>query len=182
MAAEGRPDQNPTGRDLRPYFACCSEERRVRGLHDWCSLAHAGLHPARRRSRHLRRKTTPASPLEHRGRLRTSSDGSSVRAGAASRTGREPLRSQRHLFLKTIESLTLYRGDCLVAGPLLPPGRPLMFEGSCSCTERFCWLDPTVPFCAAGPFLLPAEPLMPAPEFCALGAVAGFVPAAAVFG
>src|SRR5438270_10476447 len=47
-----------------------------------------------------------------------------------------------------------------------------MFEGSCSCTDMFCELEPTVPVCAGGPFLLPGAPAIPAPEFCALGDVA----------
>jgi hypothetical protein len=32
-------------------------------------------------------------------------------------------------------------------------------------------LEPTVPDLTAGPLLLPGWPLIPAPEFCALGAV-----------
>lgn len=50
-----------------------------------------------------------------------------------------------------------------------------MFEVSCCWTVGFCWfsveLEPTVsPGFAAGPFLFPGWPAMPAPEFCALGA------------
>src|SRR3954471_6857619 len=55
-------------------------------------------------------------------------------------------------------------------GPLLFPGSPFTFAGSCSCTERFCEAEPTVP-CCEGPFLPPGAPLIPAPEFWALGAV-----------
>ena len=55
-------------------------------------------------------------------------------------------------------------------GPLLFPGSPFTFAGSCSCTERFCDAEPTVP-CCEGPFLPPGAPLIPAPEFWALGAV-----------
>src|ERR1700710_353238 len=60
----------------------------------------------------------------------------------------------------------------LAGGPLLFPGNPFTFAESCSWTDVFCELDPTVPSRADGPFLLPGAPLMPAPEFCALGAVA----------
>src|SRR5450432_1792843 len=55
----------------------------------------------------------------------------------------------------------------LAGGPLLFPGMPCTFAGSWSWVE-LPWLDPTVPCRAAGPFLLPGAPLMPAPEFFAL--------------
>src|ERR1700761_4484849 len=64
----------------------------------------------------------------------------------------------------------------LAAGPLLPPGRPLMLAGSCALTSGFCrsivLLEPTVASLAGGPFLLPGAPCIPAPEFCALGGAA----------
>jgi len=65
----------------------------------------------------------------------------------------------------------------LAGGPLLLPGRPLMFDVSCCCTAGFCWFepDPTVsPGFAAGPFLLPGWPATPAPEFCVLDALLTF--------
>lgn len=48
----------------------------------------------------------------------------------------------------------------LAGGPLLLPGRPLMFEVSCSCPVGFCWFDvepePTLSRgFAAGPLLFP---------------------------
>lgn len=73
------------------------------------------------------------------------------------------------------------RSGCLAAGPLLFPGRPLMFEVSCCWMVEFDCLsveEPTVPpGLAAGPFLLPGCPAIPAPELCALGAAetSGFV-------
>lgn len=65
------------------------------------------------------------------------------------------------------------RSGCLAAGPLLLPGRPLMFEVSCCWTVGFCWVceDPTVsPGLAAGPFLFPGWPAIPDPELWELGA------------
>ena len=64
---------------------------------------------------------------------------------------------------------------CLAGGPLLFPGRPFMFDGSCCRTVGFSWLsvelEPTVPGLTAGPLLFPGIPGIHAPEFCALGAV-----------
>lgn len=63
---------------------------------------------------------------------------------------------------------------CLTAGPLLFPGNPLMFDGSCCEVVEFCWLldEPTVsPGLTAGPFLFPGWPAIPAPELWALGAL-----------
>jgi hypothetical protein len=61
-------------------------------------------------------------------------------------------------------------------GPLLFPGFPWIFEVSCCWTVGFCGFAlvpaPTVlPRGAAGPLLPPGWPGMPAPEFCALGAL-----------
>lgn len=68
------------------------------------------------------------------------------------------------------------RSDCLAGGPLLLPGRPFMFDVSCVWFAGFCWFapaaEPTVsPGLAAGPFLFPGWPAIPAPEFCASGVV-----------
>jgi hypothetical protein len=81
------------------------------------------------------------------------------------------------------------RSDCLAGGPLLLPGRPFMFDVSCVWSDGFCWFapaaEPTVsPGLAAGPFLFPGWPAIPAPEFGALGAVEtpGFVVCASAAG
>ena len=50
------------------------------------------------------------------------------------------------------------------------PGHPFMFEEFRSLTDKLPELEPTVPCWAAGPFLLPGAPAIPAPEFCELGA------------
>jgi hypothetical protein len=67
----------------------------------------------------------------------------------------------------------------VTAGPLLLPGLPgILLVSCCEEVELFgCELTRSCPDLAAGPFLLPGWPAIPAPEFCALGAVAAGLPA-----
>jgi hypothetical protein len=71
----------------------------------------------------------------------------------------------------------------------LLPGKPFIFDVSCSWAVEFCWFapaaEPTVsPGLAAGPLLAPGWPAIPAPEFGGLGAVEtpGFVVCASAAG
>src|SRR5581483_6525013 len=70
------------------------------------------------------------------------------------------------------------RTFALAGGPLSLPGRPLTFVASCSARAILVSVPEwRIPFWAAGPFLFPAKPAIPAPEFCALGAAICGIPA-----
>jgi hypothetical protein len=58
----------------------------------------------------------------------------------------------------------------MTAGPLLPPGLPCILLVSCGeVLELVCCEVALCPGFAAGPFLFPGCPAMPAPELVALG-------------
>jgi hypothetical protein len=74
-----------------------------------------------------------------------------------------------------------WRDGCFAAGPLLFPGKPVIFDGSCCWTVGLSWahrpqgvLGARFADLAPGPLSLPGSPGIPTPELWALGAAEPF--------